>query len=68
MEQKIKDAIERETDKLNIFWTDDRIFYSENCKELTERIIREKRILEFENPNRVKVTYTGTGDRHLSQA
>lgn len=57
MEQKIKDAIERQTGKLNLFWTDDRIFYSENCKELTERIIREKRILEFENPNRVKVTY-----------
>lgn len=58
MEQKIKDAIERQTGKLNLFWQeDDRPFYEKYCSDLTKRIIREKRILEFENPNRVKVTY-----------
>lgn len=57
MEQRIKDIILRQKSALCLFVEDDRVFYDKYCRELTDRIIREKRILEFENPNRVKVTY-----------
>lgn len=57
MEQRIKEAIRKQKSALCLFMEDDRAFYSEYCCGLTDRIIREKRILEFENPNRVKVCY-----------
>lgn len=57
MEQKIKDIIREQKSPLCLFVEDDRAFYAKHCHELTGHLAREKRILEFENPNRVKVTY-----------
>jgi len=57
MEQRIKDIILQQKSALCLFVEDDRAFYDQYCHQFTDRIIREKRILEFENPNRVKVTY-----------
>lgn len=57
MNQKIREAILKQESALCLFLKDDRAFYGKFCSELTNRIIREKRILEFENPNRVKVCY-----------
>lgn len=57
MEQRIKDLLLQQKSALSLFVKDDRAFYAKYCHEFTDRIIREKRILEFENPNRVKVTY-----------
>ncbi len=57
MEQRIKDIILRQKSALCLFVENDRAFYDKFFHELTDRVIREKRILEFENPNRVKVTY-----------
>ena len=57
MEQRIKDIILQQNNALCLFVENDRAFYDKYCRELTDRVIREKRILEFENPNRVKVTY-----------
>lgn len=57
MEQRIKDIILQQKSALCLFVENDRAFYDKYCSELTDRFIREKRILEFENPNRVKVTY-----------
>ena len=57
MEARIKDAILKQRSALYLFVENDRAFYDKYCRELTDRVIREKRILEFENPNRVKVTY-----------
>lgn len=57
MEQKIKDIIRQQKSPLCLFFDDDRAFYAKCCRQLTDHLAREKRILEFENPNRVKVTY-----------
>lgn len=57
MEARIKDAIQKQKSALCSFMEDERGFYTKYNHSLTERIIREKRILEFENPNRVKVCY-----------
>ena len=57
MEARIKDAILKQKSALYSFMEDERGFYTKYYHSLTERIIREKRILEFENPNRVKVCY-----------
>lgn len=57
MEARIKDAILKQKSALCFFMEDERAFYTKYCHSLTDRIIREKRILEFENPNRVKVCY-----------
>lgn len=57
MEQRIKDIILQQKSALCMFVENDRAFYDRYCCELKDRVIREKRILEFENPNRVKVTY-----------
>lgn len=57
MDNKLKEAILQQQSALRLFMVDDRAFYAKYCQAFTDRIIREKRILEFENPNRVKVTY-----------
>ena len=57
MEKRIKEAIQKQKSALCHFIDDERGFYMKYCHDLTDRIIREKRILEFENPNRVKVCY-----------
>ena len=57
MERRIKEAIQKQKSALCLFIDDERVFYKKYCHDLTDRIIREKRILEFENPNRVKVCY-----------
>jgi len=57
MDNKIKEAILQQRSALCLFVEYDRAFYAKYCHDFTDRIIREKRILEFENPNRVKVTY-----------
>lgn len=57
MEKRIKEAIQKQKSALCLFIDDERGFYKKYCHDLTDRIIREKRILEFENPNRVKVCY-----------
>ena len=57
MEKRIKEAIQKQKSALCHFIDDERDFYKKYCHDLTDRIIREKRILEFENPNRVKVCY-----------
>ena len=57
MDQKTKEAILQQRSALCLFVEDEKAFYQKYCDELSGRIIREKRILEFETPNRVKVTY-----------
>ena len=57
MDQKTIDAIHQQKSALCLFLDDENAFYHLLCNDLTDRIIREKRILEFETPNRVKVTY-----------
>lgn len=57
MEQKIKELIHQQRSPLCLFVEDDRSFYAKHCHQLTDHLAREKRILEFENPNRVEVTY-----------
>lgn len=57
MDQRISDAIHQQKSALCLFVDDDRAFYKKYCDMLTDKIIREKRILEFDNPNRVKVSY-----------
>lgn len=57
MDKQIKDAIHQQKSALCLFFDDEKAFYQKHCNELAGRIIREKRILEFETPNRVKVTY-----------
>ena len=57
METRIKEAILKQKSALCLFLEDERAFYQKYYHTLTDRIIREKRILEFENPNRVKVCY-----------
>ena len=57
MEKRIKEAIQKQKSALCLFTDDERGFFRKYCHDLTDRIIREKRILEFENPNRVKVCY-----------
>lgn len=57
MEQKIKDIIHQQKSPLCLFFENDRAFYAKHCHQLTDHLEREKRILEFENPNRVRVTY-----------
>jgi hypothetical protein len=57
MDQEIVDAIHQQKSALCLFFDDENAFYQKHCNELAGRIIREKRILEFETPNRVKVTY-----------
>lgn len=57
MEARIKEALLKQESALRQFMEDERAFYTKYYHSLTERIIREKRILEFENPNRVKVCY-----------
>lgn len=57
MDQRTKDAIRQQKSALSLFVEDEKAFYQKYCNELSGRIIREKRILEFETPNRVRVTY-----------
>lgn len=57
MEARIKEAILKQKGALSLFLENERAFYTKYYNNLTDRIIREKRILEFENPNRVKVCY-----------
>lgn len=57
MDQRTKDAIHEQKSALCLFVENEKAFYQKYCNELSSRIIREKRILEFETPNRVKVTY-----------
>ena len=57
MERRIKEAIQKQKSALCLFIDDERVFYKKYCHDLTDRFIREKRILEFENPNRLKVCY-----------
>lgn len=57
MDKRIEDAIHQQKSALCLFFDDEKAFYQKHCNELAGRIIREKRILEFETPNRVKVTY-----------
>ena len=57
MEARIKDVLLKQKSALSLFMEDERAFYKNLYLSLTNRIIREKRILEFENPNRVKVCY-----------
>lgn len=57
MEQRIKEAILQQKSALCLFVENEVAFYETYCNKLLSRIIREKRILEFETPNRVKVTY-----------
>ena len=57
MNEEIINAILCQSGTLYQFWTNDKLFYQKNCGSFTNRIIREKRILEFDTPNRVKVTY-----------
>ena len=57
MEQKIKNIIHQQKIPLCLFFENDRAFYAKHCHQLTDHLAREKRILEFENPNRVRVTY-----------
>ena len=73
MDHKIREAIFKQKSALCLFMEDDRAFYGKYCRELTDRIIREKRILEFENPNRVKVCYeydivTSSSDSKLNSS
>lgn len=42
---------------LRIFIEDELRFYKSYFSEFTSRVIREKKILEFENPNRMRVVY-----------
>lgn len=57
MNKTIEEAIRQQRSALNLFFDDEKAFYKKHCNELVDRIIREKRILEFETPNRVKVVY-----------
>jgi hypothetical protein len=57
MDEIILNEIRQQKGTLHQFWADDRLFYQMYCNSFTDRIIREKRILEFDTPNRVKVTY-----------
>jgi hypothetical protein len=57
MDQRISEAIREQKSALCLFFDNEKAFYETYCNELTNGIIREKRILEFETPNRVKVTY-----------
>lgn len=57
MNEKLKNAIHQQKSALCLFVDNENAFYHTHCNELAGRIIREKRILEFETPNRVKVTY-----------
>lgn len=43
--------------RLQLFVEEELTFYNRYFNNFTSRIIREKKILEFENPNRMKVTY-----------
>lgn len=57
MQQIIKNKILQQKSALCLFVEDDRAFYGKYCRQLSEHLAREKRILEFENPNRVNVCY-----------
>ncbi|MBQ3812063.1 MAG: hypothetical protein II841_00685 [Bacteroidales bacterium] len=43
--------------RLRLFVEDELSFYKTYFNHFTSHIIREKKILEFENPNRIKITY-----------
>lgn len=59
MEQRIIDAVKKlpQDARLRLFIEDELAFYKTYCNQFTSRTIREKKILEFENPNRMRVTY-----------
>lgn len=59
MENKIKKACMSlpESSALRLFCSNELEFYRQYFNQFTSHVIREKRILEFENPNRVKMTY-----------
>ena len=59
MENNIIKAIKElsETHPLQMFVEDDQSFYKKYFNQFTSSVIREKKILVFENPNRIKVTY-----------
>ncbi|MCR5463238.1 MAG: hypothetical protein K6F06_01695 [Bacteroidales bacterium] len=59
MDERIKNAVKNlpKNSGLNLFVEDELSFYKTYFNHFTSHIIREKKILEFENPNRVKMTY-----------
>lgn len=59
MRQDISQAIQGMpcNNPLYIFINNELEFYRQFFPQFTSKVIREKRILEFENPNRMKVTY-----------
>lgn len=59
MDAKIIEAISNlpKESSLRLFIEDEAKFYQIYFNRFTSRIIREKKILEFENPNRLRVTY-----------
>lgn len=59
MRDEVKKAISElpEHSSLRKFVDDELAFYKANFNDFTCKVVREKKILEFENPNRMKVTY-----------
>ncbi|MCR5574212.1 MAG: hypothetical protein K6F78_05260 [Bacteroidaceae bacterium] len=59
MNDTIKTAVKNlpKNNRLRLFVEEELSFYNCYFNCFTSRIIREKKILEFENPNRIKVTY-----------
>lgn len=59
MRDEIKKAISElsEHSSLRKFVDDELAFYKTYFDDFTRKVVREKKILEFENPNRMKVTY-----------
>lgn len=59
MEETILNAIKElsQLHPLHLFATDELSFYKKYFNHFSAHVIREKKILVFENPNRMKVTY-----------
>lgn len=59
MEEKIRKAIKElsEPHPLQLFVDDELSFYKKYFNHFSANVIREKKILVFENPNRMKVTF-----------
>lgn len=59
MDQSLKKAIQSlpQESPLRLFIDDELAFYKRYCNQFNSCVIREKKILEFENPNRMRVVY-----------
>jgi hypothetical protein len=59
MGEEIREAIQSlsQESPLRLFLDDELAFYKTYCNQFTSCVIREKKILEFENPNRMRVVY-----------